>query len=91
MPIRNIGTVNGFVKSVGFFGRERFEFDGTTRGLSSAAVAAGATLGSKLCADFGGSGSDCFPMVLTQSGDGLWASKDWKAKRCSPARQRAHR
>lgn len=48
-----IGTVNGYSVSPARFGRIRFQFDGTTRGLVLAAVAAGARVGDMIEANYG--------------------------------------
>jgi hypothetical protein len=48
-----IGTINGYSESPARFGRKRFTFDGTTRGLVRAALANGAKVGDTVQADFG--------------------------------------
>lgn len=50
-----IGTVNGFIYSRAWLGNKQFGFDGTTRGLVQSAIKIGASDGSAIKANFGGS------------------------------------
>ena len=74
MP-KMVGTINGFSSSPAKFGRKRFVFDGTTRGLVRAAKAHGARAGSKVFADFGG-GMKPMTLYANPADDregGIWA------------------
>jgi hypothetical protein len=52
--MQKLGTVNGYSVSPARFGRKAFLFDGTVKGLTLAALAAGARDGDKIQANFGG-------------------------------------
>lgn len=49
-----IGSIGCFIESRAKFGRKEFSFNGTTLDLVKCALRAGATVGSKIKADFGG-------------------------------------
>lgn len=72
-----LGTVNGFSVCSAKFGRTAFTFNGTVRGLTDAAVAAGATVGSRLSANFGVGASDCTMTAAPHDSrcGGVWAVK----------------
>jgi hypothetical protein len=53
MAAKMIGSINCFSASPARFGRKAFVFDGTIKGLTFSAVAAGAA-GGKVSANFGG-------------------------------------
>ena len=54
MSAHKLGTVNGYSVSPARFGRKAFSFDGTTKGLTLSAIAAGAKAGDRIQANFGG-------------------------------------
>jgi hypothetical protein len=72
-----IGTVNGFSVSPAKIGRKAFTFDGTIKGLTSAARAAGAAAGDKVQANFGG-GMASYVIAATPwdlRAGGFWAQR----------------
>lgn len=48
-----LGTVNGYSKSTGLFGKIALEFDGTVKGLARTAYCKGARAGDTIKANFG--------------------------------------
>ena len=54
MSAHKLGTVNGYSVSPARFGRKAFDFDGTVKGLTLSALAAGAKTDDKVQANFGG-------------------------------------
>jgi hypothetical protein len=76
MP-KMIGTVNGFSVSPAKFGRKAFTFDGTIKGLTNAALAAGAAAGDTVRANFGG-GMTAYVISATpwdSRAGGFWAQR----------------
>ncbi len=74
-----LGTINGFVASRARFGDMRFVFDGTTKGLTLAAVKAGAKAGDYVEADFGG-GFHRYYMIATpwdKRAGGMWCDRSF--------------
>lgn len=66
-----LGTVNGRIASSAWIGTKRIGFDGTTLGLVQAALAAGATAGTRVRANYGGHAKrDAIPYAITATGGG---------------------
>ncbi len=76
--MRMIGTVNGFSASPARLGRKSFFFDGTIKGLTNSAVAAGALAGDMVSANFGG-GFNRYTIIAAPHDDrcgGFWATRN---------------
>jgi hypothetical protein len=76
--MQKLGTVNGYSVSPARFGRKAFEFDGTVKGLTLAALAAGAKAGDKVQANFGG-GFQSYRISAAPwdaRAKGFWAERD---------------
>ncbi len=75
MIAHKLGTVNGYSVSPARFGRKAFSFDGTVKGLTLSALAAGARDGDRIHANFGG-GFRAYRICATPwdaRADGFWA------------------
>lgn len=73
-----IGSINCYVVSCAWFGTKKIHFDGTIKGLTIAAIAAGAKVGTRIKANFGGTlKSDTREMTLISTPHDLRASGFW--------------
>ena len=78
MTAHKLGTVNGYSVSPARFGRKAFSFDGTVKGLTLSAIAAGAKAGGIVQANFGG-GFRAYRICATPwdaRANGYWASAE---------------
>jgi hypothetical protein len=76
--MQKLGTVNGYSVSPARLGRKAFEFDGTVKGLTLAALAVGAKAGDKVQANFGGGFRDyrIHATPWDARANGFWAERD---------------
>jgi hypothetical protein len=75
--MQKLGTVNGYSVSPARLGRKAFDFDGTIKGLTLSALAAGAKAGDKVQANFGG-GFQAYRITAAPwdaRANGFWAAR----------------
>jgi hypothetical protein len=70
--MKNLGTVNGFVEMTARIKGKMFFFDGTTLGLTNAAIKAGAVEGTRIESEFGTHVLEANPCE-TRVPEKLWA------------------
>jgi len=73
-----LGTINGFSVCNAKFGRKKFTFNGTVKGLVESALAVGAQVGDKIKADFGGGYFREYTLYSNPKDDrvgGVWATE----------------
>jgi hypothetical protein len=79
-----LGTINGYISSIAKVNGKPFDFDGTCKGLTIAALKAGAKVGDIIHANYGGrllANATSKMILIASPGDtrtgGYWVSQVW--------------